>query len=234
MSSVRIQRMSSANGETHIREFHDYACRNGFSEDFFLSAGNQDKYIETLIDAYREYPLFLQVFDEQYDAKTFSRMISIDLKSREGALIGIASSGSYESILLVEPPGARKPSFLQYVRVADIAAYTLLLKPAMYKLEDFEKFARDQRTPFLDDHTWYIYIFATKTDAQKQGYGRKLMNLMLSYADLHGCRICLETNSLPNVAMYEHFGFRTVSTSVYKDTLEHAVMLYDSGASHES
>ncbi len=64
----------------------------------------------------------------------------------------------------------------------------------MYKLEDFEKFAHEQRKDYLNDNAWYIYIFATKSEYRGHGYGRRLMDLILSYANKTGCRICLETN----------------------------------------
>lgn len=36
----------------------------------------------------------------------------------------------------------------------------------LYRLEEFEKYALEKRKPFLDEKTWYMYIFATSEDAQ--------------------------------------------------------------------
>ncbi|MCR5674077.1 MAG: GNAT family N-acetyltransferase [Lachnospiraceae bacterium] len=218
--------MNCASCEEHIRDFYGFAVAAGFAEDSFLSAANKERYIATSIDAYRDYPLFLHTFGKSYDEKTFRRMMTVDLKSRMHGLAGISAGGDFESVMLIEPPGAKKVGMPQYVRVARPGDYTLLFKPAMYRLEDYEKYAGEKRKNWLDDTTWYIYVFATRKAAQRQGYGRKLMNLMLSYADRRDRRICLETNLADNVSMYGRFGFVSVSSSMYRDALEHYVMLY--------
>ena len=104
-----------------------------------------------------------------------------------------------------------------------------------YRREDVEKlqtpYALPGEYPFLrgnkkDDNTWYIYIFATRNEFQRQGHGKKLIKLLCSFADINGYRICLETNLKENVTMYENFGFKNMDSSIYKETLEHYVMLY--------
>ncbi len=219
--------MPFANISEPVRKFYDHARQLGFPEELFLSADNLDRYIGTSIDAYRDYPLFLHVFRGRFDEKTFCRMMTIDFRSRLQTTAGIACSGSYESVMLLEPPGAKKVGMRDYVRVADAGAYTLLLKPVMYRLEGFERYARNKRAGLMDDKTWYIYIFATKKKFQRQGYGRKIMDVALSYADRNGCRICLETNLIDNIPMYEHFGFRRADSTYYQETLAHDVMLFE-------
>ena len=220
--------MSYVRDDGPIGELYDHAMSKGFSTDLFLCSENQDRYISTLTDAYRDYPLFTEIFEGKFDEKTFTRMMSVDIKSRLGIMAGLASSADYESVMLLEPPKARKTRMRDYFRVADAGAYTLLLKPEMYRLEDFEKFALDRRREYLDDKTWYIYIFATGKNYQGRGYGRKLMDCVLTFADENGSRICLETNSKDNVGLYRHFGFNLADSSVYKDSLEHYVMLRSS------
>lgn len=218
--------MNSVKGEEAIQSLYSYAAAEGFPEDLFLSAANLPRYIDTAIDAYRDYPLFQYLFRGKYDEKTFCRMMSVDLTSRLSTMAGIAGGPDCASVMLIEPPMNKRVGMLQYFKVAAPADYTLLLKPVMYRLEDYERFARQKRTAWLDEATWYIYIFATKQEYQHRGYGRKLMELMISYAEQTGSRICLETNLADNVGLYEHFGFRTVETTVYGDALEHYVMLF--------
>ncbi len=220
--------MICANIDTRIREFYEYAVQNGFSEDLFLQEENRERFVATALDGYRDYPLFVYVFGGKYDEKAFSRMMSIDIKSRLCTTAGIASSTDFESVMLIEPPRTKKTGMLQYVKVATPKSYSLLLEPAMYRQEAFERYALKMRKDFLDDKTWYMYIFATKKEYQHRGYGKKLMNVILPYAESKGFRICLETNHLDNITLYEHFGFELMSLSVYKDELEHCVMLYNS------
>ncbi len=218
--------MSFASSDVWIEEFYKYAAGHGVSEELFFSEKNYDRFIETSVDGFREYPLFLHAFGGRYEEKTLERMMSVDFKSRLGVTAGIASSG-YESVMLIEPPQAKKTGMLNYFRVADAGAYSLLLKPAMYRLEDFERFAMEKRKFFLDDRTIYLYLFVTKKECQGKGYGKSLMKPVLSFADLNGYRVCLETNSEGNIAMYEHFGFGPVDMSKYKDVMTHCVMIYD-------
>ncbi|MCR4763114.1 MAG: GNAT family N-acetyltransferase [Lachnospiraceae bacterium] len=222
--------MNSVSSKEHAARFRRYAAENGFPEACFLSEDNVDSYIGTAVDAYREYPLFLSLFNGRYNEKSFTRMLSVDLKSRLNHMLGIASSDAYESVMLIEPPMMKQIGMLQYVKSADAGAYLLLLCPAMYRLETYERFARKKREKWVTESTWYIYIFATRNRFQRKGFGRRLMQLMISYVQQHGGRICLETDLPKNVAMYERFGFQTVDQSEYMGKLKHYVMILDGGS----
>ena len=69
------------NKNKYIKEFVDYCLQSGYSEGLFLNERNVDEYVETSVDAYNGYPLFLDVFGG-YDAKTYTRMLRVDFKSR--------------------------------------------------------------------------------------------------------------------------------------------------------
>ena len=219
--------MRYGNGREHIGEFYEFAMQEGFSEEWFLTATNLRHFIETAIDAYREYPLFARVFGGTYDEKTLRRMMTVDFKSRFHRMAGVTGSGQYESVLIMETPNREKTGMLQYVKVAGIRDYTMLFHPATYRQGDYEKYALAKRSPYMDARTWYVYVFATKRECQRQGYGKKLMKLLLSFADQKGYRICLETNLRENVPLYEAFGFRLMDTDTYKGELDHFVMLYE-------
>lgn len=216
--------MNYTNTDKHIKALYEYAESSGFAPDSFFSLENVQKYVETSIDGYNGYPLFMNVFNGKYSEKTLRRMMTVDYKSRLSTTAGLSSGENFESVMMLEPPCPKKVGIPEYVKVAKPSDYTLLLIPAMHRQEDYEKYATKKMTPFLDDRTWYIYVFATKQEFQRQGYGKKIMNLILSFADENEYKICLETNLSSNVAMYESFGFKTVDVSVYKDTLEHYVM----------
>ncbi len=218
--------MSFMKSEEHIRQFYDYAIEQGFTEDLFFNEENQEFFEDTAIDAYRDYPLFPWIFSGKYDEKTLKKMLSVDFKSRLPVMAGITCSRDFESVMLLEPPEAKRTGMIQYLKAADAGAYTLLLKPAMYRLEEFEKFALEKRKPWINKKTWYLYVFATRKNCQGMGYGKKLMECLLSFAGKTKSRICLETNLSENAGLYRHFGFQTVDSSVYKDTLEHDVLVY--------
>ena len=217
--------MSYGNIDGRIGQFYDHCLQEGFSQARFFTRDNLGGFIAASVDAYRDYPLFLHVFGGRYDENTLAHMMKIDLGVRLKTMAGIACEG-FESVMMAEPPLAKKTGMLQYFGSASPKDYLLLFNPAICRQEIYEKYAARKREEYLDDKTWYIYIFATRKKYQCQGYGKQLMNLLLSFADKTGGRICLETDLADNVPMYERFGFKTVDISLYKGVLEHFVMLY--------
>lgn len=217
--------MSFMNGNGQIKDLYDYAIKTGLTGNSCFSADNVGQYIETSIDAYSTYPLFLYIFGGNYNAKTLTRMMEVDFKSRLGTMAGLAGEG-FESVVMLEPPLTPRTGLLQYVKVAHPGDYSLLVKPAKYRLEDFERYALEKRKPYLDDKTWYMYLFATKQEFQGKGYGKKLLDTLVGFAKERGFRLCLETNLDSNVGLYEHFGFRVMDSFRYKDAMDHFVMLY--------
>ena len=217
--------MSNGEIDRSISELREFCIKSGLPEEALLCADNLEKYVETAIDAYRNYPMFMYVFNGNYDEKTLARMLRVDFKSRRRKMLGI-SNGDYESMVLVEPPKAKRTRLMQYLRAADLPSYSLMLNPATYRQDAFEKYALKMRKPYLDEKTWYVYIFATKKVFQRMGYGKQLMNVLVSFANEKGYRLCLETNATENVTMYQRFGFKLMDTSNYKQRMAHYVMLY--------
>ncbi len=216
--------MNSGKDNPYIRSFYDHAEKNGFSRTWMFNGDNLEQYIDTAIDAYSDYALFRHLFKGRYDPELFAHMMNVDFRSRLGITAGIASSGKYESIMLAEPPKTGKTGMSDYLNVARPGDFRLLLEPIIYRLESFEKYSRENRAEFLDDNTWYVYIFATKKAYQRKGCGKKLMEELISYAGENGFRLCLETNESGNLGLYEHFGFRTVKKLLFQNTLEHYIL----------
>ena len=218
--------MSYMNDNSYIQTLYEYATDHGLPKECLFSKETQDNYINTSIDAYRDYALFQYLFKRKYDEDIFSRLMTVDFRSRKGIMAGLSTSDNYESVMLLEPPNSKSTGMIDYVKVARLKDYGLLLCPVMYRMEVFEKYSLGKRKEFLDDNTWYMYVFATKEQYKGQGYGRKLIDVFLSYINENGYRICLETNDKDNVSMYEHFGFETVATYSYQGALDHFIMMY--------
>lgn len=216
--------MNYASIDRNLNEFYEYAEKQGFDKAAFLTKDNLDRYIDTSVDAYRGYPLFTSMFGGKYDEKALTKMMGVDFKSKLKKMVGIASSINYEAILLMEAPGAGRDSFLQYVKVAKAPDYAMLFKAPTYRQDAYEYFAWKKRKPYIDNKTWYIYVFATRQELQRMGYGKKLIACATSFAKEKGYKICLETNHSANVGMYEQFGFELKDASIYKRTLNHYVM----------
>ncbi len=221
------------NCEEYVRDLYDYALFKGLCRDSLFSMDNMDQYIATIVDAFEGYPLLEYTFNHHYDPELHSRMIKLDMQIRFHILMGITGSEEFESVLLAEPPSVRKPGMFQYVRQAGVKNADIFFYPATLRQDSFENYAATKRQDYMDEKTWYIYIFGTKKEYQRKGYGKKLINLMCSYADERNCRLCLETNIEENVVMYEQFGFRMVDSSIYHKKVMHYVFLYEARHSRE-
>lgn len=219
--------MNYTNNSGYIQELYDYAVCNGIPEACLFSKDNHKAYVRTAVDGYQKYSLFQHLFRGKYDTAVFTRMMSVDLRSRLGIMAGLSENENYASILLIEPPFTGKTGMKDYIRIAHPEDFSLLFHTVIYRLEEFEKFALEKRKPYLDEKTWYLYILATRMEEQGKGYGGKLLSVLRSFADERGYRICLETNDPDNVGLYEHFGYRLVGQSRYQDVLDHFVMVYE-------
>ena len=208
-----------------ISMLNRFFIQNGFSENSFLSQSNIDEFISTNVDGYRDYPVFMYFFNGKYDEKTLTSMLKIDFKARINKILGI-STDNYKSLIMVEPPLTEKTGMLSYIKAIDISSLPLLFNTATFRQDSFEKYAINKRKMYMDEKTWYIYIFVTRKEFQRKGYGTKLMQTLIDFADKYGYRLCLETNLNANVPMYENFGFSLMDSSLYKNELEHYVMLY--------
>jgi GNAT superfamily N-acetyltransferase len=56
----------------------------------------------------------------------------------------------------------------------------------------------------------YLYMLCVKEESQGKGIGGKLLRAILDDCDQKGLPIYLETETVENVQMYEHFGFKIV------------------------
>jgi len=66
------------------------------------------------------------------------------------------------------------------------------------------------RKKLLPEPHMYLGLLAVDPVYQGKGYGGALLRPMLSYIDEQGLPCYVETHSLKNVSLYQHFGFRVV------------------------
>ena len=168
---------------------------------------NLDRFVETAIDGFEGYPMFQYVFNGRFNAELLRRQIAIDLRTGSGTVAGVTSSEQYESVMIISPPLVPEIGIIKYVRAIHPKDYPIFFKSATKRQVKYEKYAYKKREGFLDDKTWYIYIFVTKNRFKRQGYGKRLIKLIKDFADTNGYRLILETDLDENIAMYEKFGF---------------------------
>ncbi|MBQ7506254.1 MAG: GNAT family N-acetyltransferase [Lachnospiraceae bacterium] len=221
------RRMENTN--KYVQELYEYAALHGLPEESLLTKQNLDRYVYTAVDSFRDYPLFQYLFKGDYIPGVFAHMLTVDFRNRIPNFAGLSDSSKYRSIILLDPPEAEKPGMGDYLKTSTFLDYLLVLVPALHRMEKFEDYALNERKPFMNNKTWYLYIFTTRKKAAGRGYGSRVMKTLLGFAEEKGYRICLETNDEVNIGLYEHFGFRLMLRTNYKDVLEHYIMLYSPG-----
>ena len=78
--------MNYTNSNAYIKELYAFLEDNGLDKNTFLAINNIDKYIETSIDGYSNYPLFLKIFNGKYNKIILNKLMRVDYKSRLGNL----------------------------------------------------------------------------------------------------------------------------------------------------
>lgn len=152
----------------YIEEFEKHCMQKGLQESNFMSVSNMDQYIKTVVDAYSDYPVWTEAFNGNLEYDTAYSMMKVDFKSRLNKTIGI-STDNYESAILIEPPMTKRTGMLQYLTAVDFKSIPLFFHPAVLWIDKYEKFAYPKRHPYLDDKTWYIYIFTTQKNIRGRG-----------------------------------------------------------------
>jgi len=103
-----------------------------------------------------------------------------------------------------------------------IRPHTLSLFPLVGRegLKSFEHTAMEVEGHLaslaLPENTAYLSCVGVKPEYRGQHRLRRLLSPVLDILEENSCSVCLYTNELKNVAIYERLGFRTV------DTIRHA------------
>ncbi|MHB1486764.1 MAG: GNAT family N-acetyltransferase [Acidimicrobiales bacterium] len=64
--------------------------------------------------------------------------------------------------------------------------------------------------------SWYLFTLGTDPAIQGQGFGRSLMEPVLSHCDTEGLPAYLESSKLANIAFYERAGFKVTGEITVK------------------
>ncbi len=177
--------------------------------------------VETLSAAFHDYPVMRYILSdagEAYDAK-LSLLVGYFTESRFARgypVLGVESPGDGRLVAVanINPPRpVPAPAALEQCFEA---LKEELGGPAIAR---FQAFA-DAGTPLEPDVPhYYLGMLGVMPEEQERGHGRRILERLhgMSARDPHSTGVCLTTERIGNVELYEHFGYRVVGRALTED-----------------
>ncbi|KAI9888768.1 MAG: hypothetical protein M1814_006462 [Vezdaea aestivalis] len=133
-------------------------------------------------------------------------------------LAGLATTigEDFGSVALWLPPGADNGGWCTYFRSGLWRLkYKLTAEGSLRWDKEFNPLLLNTKKEVLgerDEESYYLVYLATKSEAQGQGFGRKLIEDVTNVADEEGRYYYLESSHNENLPFYSRCGFETVKT----------------------
>jgi GNAT superfamily N-acetyltransferase len=171
-----------------------------------------DDVVETLCEAFHEYPVMryvLQDAGDEYDAR-LSRLIGYFTEcrfTRNWPVLGVIDRGQLLAAANINPPQPAPPSPSLEQRYRQLRQQ--LGQPA---IDRFDAFA-DAADPLKPDAPhYYLGMIGVRQRAQGRGYARLVLDQLheMSTRDPGSSGVVLTTETPENLPLYEHFGYRVL------------------------
>lgn len=186
-----------------------------FSNCYTMQRDDIEQFADTLADGFKGYNLFEFICDGYNHSKMkFFWAVSILLNADNA--ICIADSKQMNSVLIYIQPGKSEPGLFSYLRAGGLKMLFKLGPKTTARFLRFDKEARRFANKFKGTKDGYLMAIATRSDKQQQGYGKPLLEALLSHLDASGEGCYLETLKSENVGLYEKIGFKLKSSESLK------------------
>ncbi|MGV9172537.1 MAG: GNAT family N-acetyltransferase [Promethearchaeia archaeon] len=174
---------------------------------------------EVAVEAFLNYPISIYLFpdiQERRDKLVYGFRFVLKYGVRHG--IVHATSSNLEGVAVWLPPKNTIISPWDAIRCGGL--YTAI-KTGLRALRrektiyDYIYSTHKRLAPF--DH-WYLKLIAINPTYQGNGYGSKLLNIMIQRSEKENLPIYLETNMQGNVSYYKKHGFKVLEYAIIPDT----------------
>ncbi len=182
-----------------------------------LARADQEKLVETFLDAFQNYPKLMVAFPEKesrmaaleamlwyytaYDME-YGNAFSLDEQIKEGVCVAHSDEMDYTRERL-EKAGSYDLPYL--------AAMKRLTQAEQERWKGlFDELDKLEKTIDLPKPHLYVDFLGVKQTCQHQGRGRKLMNAVCEYAKKQELPLMLFTNTEEDVAFYKSLGFQVI------------------------
>ncbi len=128
----------------------------------------------------------------------------------DSSLMFIASPSLEGIAVWIHSDNWNKNTFWQLLTSgASVPAAKIGLK-TFIKIRNSNTYVERKHRDLMTERHWYLSTLAVERNFQGKGFGSELLNGMLHRIDREGLPCYLETDGEKNIAIYQHFGFRTI------------------------
>jgi hypothetical protein len=191
----------------HIEAFKD--CYKMQPDDIW-------RFAMTLADGFSQYDLFKCICGKEYNHEKMQLFWAVSLAILPENAICVADCKQVNSVLIYLRPQSKETNPISYIKAGGLKMLVKLGVGSIIRLLRFDAVAQRVAKRYKTANDGYLMAFATRIDKQGQGYGKPLIEALLSYLCVSGEGCYLETLKATNVDLYEHFSFQLKETTALR------------------
>ena len=191
----------------HIEAFKD--CYKMQPDDIW-------RFAMTLADGFSQYDLFKCICGKEYNHEKMQLFWAVSLAVLPENAICVADCKQVNSVLIYLRPQSKEANPISYIKAGGLKMLVKLGVGSIIRLLRFDAVAQRVAKRYKTANDGYLMAFATRIDKQGQGYGKPLIEALLSYLCVSGEGCYLETLKATNVDLYEHFSFQLKETTALR------------------
>jgi ribosomal protein S18 acetylase RimI-like enzyme len=98
--------------------------------------------------------------------------------------------------------------------------------PAINRMLKYQRWSSRLKKKTIGDPFWYLNVIIVDPAFQGKGFASQLIRPVLASADESGHKVCLETQNVHNIPMYEKYGFQVASSQTIPGTkITHYILI---------
>ena len=174
------------------------------------------RFAMTLADGFSQYDLFKCICGKEYNHEKMQLFWAVSLAILPENAICVADCKQVNSVLIYLRPQSKETNPISYIKAGGLKMLVKLGVGSIIRLLRFDAVAQRVAKRYKTANDGYLMAFATRIDKQGQGYGKPLIEALLSYLCVSGEGCYLETLKATNVDLYEHFSFQLKETTALR------------------
>ena len=174
------------------------------------------RFAMTLADGFSQYDLFKCICGKEYNHEKMQLFWAVSLAILPENAICVADCKQVNSVLIYLRPQSKETNPISYIKAGGLKMLVKLGVGSIIRLLRFDAVAQRVAKRHKTANDGYLMAFATRIDKQGQGYGKPLIEALLSYLCVSGEGCYLETLKATNVDLYEHFSFQLKETTALR------------------